>query len=281
MKLIRVAGIISLLVAISGSVLLHAPVATAAVHSATVVRSDVVGDNANDSYIGTGGLLLPSSFSGNGSTKRKVASCMGCVWKYSVYCAADSTDMCAHAVNTCPPQQIRYRVWFGQTRDTVSVVGSLCWGYHTPATRRQIEDRLDDLVIRHVPTAHIDCDPPGDTLTTIPVVCFSTQPAVYRPAPFQLATHTVRITATPKWRWVWGDGTSQWRSTPGKPYPSRVITHTYRSEGHFTVETTTVWGANYNVSGLGTFQVGGDVITQSASLGLTVHSVKSLRTLSR
>lgn len=267
--------------AISIASLTGTAVSYAATDSPTIARADVVGDDSSDAYVGTGGLLLPSSFTGGGSTKREVASCMGCVWKYSIYCAIDSTDMCAHAVQTCPPQQVRYRVWFGNSQEQLAVIGSVCWGHHTPETRKQIEDRIDDLVVRHVPPAHIECVPPQDTLTLLPLICFTTQPVVFRPAAFRLATHTVRITAVPKWRWEWGDGTIQWRSIPGRPYPSHLIMHTYRSQGRFQIDATTVWGATYRVSGLGTFQVSGDVITQTTRLGVTVHATKSLRTLSK
>lgn len=250
-------------------------------YAAPSVSTNVVGDDDNDAYVGTGGLLLPKSFSGPNSTKHRVAACMGCVWKYSTYCASDSVDMCAHAVSTCPPSQVRYRVWFGQTRQMVDVIGSVCWGWHTPATRKQVEDKIDDLVVRVVPGLHIHCDPPGDTLTSIPVICYTTQPAVFKPTPFSLATHTVRITANAKWRWSWGDDASEWRSVPGQPYPATQISHRFRSAGNYVVAVTTAWSARYTVSGLGNFTVGGDVVTQNAQIDVNVHSAKSLRTLSK
>lgn len=255
------------------------PASFAASFAATSVN--VIGDDGNDAYVGTGGLLLPSTFSGSGATKRRVATCMGCVWKYSTYCASDSVDMCAHAVSTCPPRQVRYRVWFGLTRETVQVIGSVCWGWHTPATRKQIEDRLDDLVVRVVPTLNVHCEPPGDTLTSIPVICYTSQPAMFKPPGFTLATHTVRITASAKWRWSWGNDAVEWRSVPGRPYPSTQISHRFRFPGDYVVHVTTVWSASYIVSGLGNFTVGGDVITQNAQTDVAVHSAKSLRTLSK
>lgn len=249
--------------------------------AATKPISGVVGDDNSDAYIGTGGLLLPTSFSGPSSTKRKVASCLGCVWKYTTYCASDSTDMCAHAVATCPTGQIRYRVWFGASRETVDVIGSVCWGSHIPATRRQIEDRLDDLVVRRVPELHIACDPPDDTLTSIPIVCFTTQPTQFKPSPFTLANHTVRVTATAKWHWVWGDGDAFWKAIPGRAYPATQISHRYRVSGDYTVHVTSVWSASYAVTGVGTFTVGGDIISQDAHLSVAVHSAKTLRSVTK
>lgn len=252
-----------------------------AANATTAVSTDVVGDDNKDAYIGTGGLLLPSSFSGSGSTKRSVASCMGCVWKYTIYCASDSIDMCAHAVVTCPVGEVRYRAWFGKQRDELAVIGSVCWGSKTPGTRRDIENRLNDLVFRKVPALNIVCNPANDTLTSIPIICFTTQPTTFKPSPFALAFHIVRITAQAKWRWIWGDGTSEWRSVAGKPYPSTQITHQYRKAGDFIVSVESVWSASYTVGGVGTFQAGGEPITQDAQTGIRVHRAISLRTVSK
>ena len=245
------------------------------------VRSGVVGNDNTDAYIGTGGLLLPSSFSGSGSTKRNVSSCLECVWKYTVYCAADSEVMCGHAVTTCPVGMIRYRVWFGHNDDDLAVIGSVCWGSGKPATRRDVEDHVHDLVIRYVPALHLQCDPPGDTLTAIPVVCFTGQPNVFKPAAFSLGGRTVRITANPMWKWAWGDDVTQWHSVAGKPYPSHQIDHQYRQPGDFDITVKTVWDAKYSVSGIGTFQVTGDLVTQHDQLQVVVHSARAIRTAAR
>lgn len=242
------------------------------------VSSSVVGDDINDAYVGSGGLLLPSSFTGSSSTKRNVSTCMECVWKYTVYCAADSDVMCGHAVTTCSAGMVRYRVWFGHHADELAVIGSVCWGSSKPATRRDIENRLDDLVVRFVPSLHLECNPPGDTLTAIPVICFTGQPTVFRPTPFSLGGRTVRITASPTWRWDWGDGVREWHAVPGKPYPSHQIDHRYRQPGGYEVAVKAVWSAKYSVSGIGTFQVAGDVITQNDAMDIGVHSARAIRT---
>jgi len=44
---------------------------------------NVGGNNSISAYVGTGGLLLPDSFSGSKATKSAVADCLGCTWRYT------------------------------------------------------------------------------------------------------------------------------------------------------------------------------------------------------
>jgi hypothetical protein len=237
---------------------------------------DVSGNNSLAAYVGTGGLLLPQSFSGSGSKKTAVANCLGCTWKYTVYCSHGSDVPCKHAVTSCPRGTLRYRVWFGTSPELLSVIGSVCWGSSTPVTRRNIERRIDDHVIRYVPALRPGFDPPGGSLTSVPVIFWTGQPTVFRPPKFSLSGHTVSITARPSWRWTWGDGETAWKSVAGAQYPSKQITHQYRSPGTFRVGVTAVWEAKYTVSGLGTFDASGEVIRQSKSLVVPILSARTV-----
>jgi hypothetical protein len=237
---------------------------------------DVVGDNSIAAYVGTGGLLLPDSFSGSRSTKSSVADCIGCTWRYTIYCMQGANSPCKHAVTSCPRGSLLYRVWFGRTASTVAVVGSVCWGSSTPVTRRQVEGRIDDYVIRYVPGLRPGFDPPGGSLTSVPVIFWTGQPTSFRPPNFSLSGHSVSITARPTWRWTWGDGASAWKSVAGAQYPSRQITHQFRSPGTYTVGVTSVWQAQYTVSGIGTFEVAGEVLRQSRTLTVPIKSAKTV-----
>ena len=237
---------------------------------------EVVGDNSIAAYVGTGGLLLPDSFSGSRSTKSSVADCLGCTWRYTIYCMQGANSPCKHAVTSCPRGSLLYRVWFGRTASTVAVVGSVCWGSSTPVTRRQVEGRIDDYVIRYVPGLRPGFDPPGGSLTSVPVIFWTGQPTSFRPPNFSLSGHSVSITARPTWRWTWGDGSSAWKSVAGAQYPSRQITHQFRSPGTYTVGVTSVWQAQYTVSGIGTFEVAGEVLRQSRTLNVPVKSAKTV-----
>lgn len=237
---------------------------------------DVGGDNSIAAYVGTGGLLLPDSFSGSGPTKSAVAGCLGCTWRYTIYCMQGSNAPCKHAVTSCPRGSLRYRVWFGRTPSTMAVVGSVCWGSSNPVTRRDVESRVNDYVIRYIPTLRPGFDPPGGSLTSVPVIFWTGQPTSFKPPSFSLSGHSVSITANPTWRWTWGDGASVWKSVAGGQYPNRQITHQYRSPGSYNVSVTAVWQAQYTVSGVGTFDVSGEILRQSRNLAVPVKSAQTV-----
>ena len=237
---------------------------------------DVGGNNSIGAYVGTGGLLLPGSFSGSNATKSAVADCIGCTWRYTIYCMQGGNSPCKHAVTSCPRGSLLYRVWFGKSASTMSVVGSVCWGSSKPVTRQQIESRIKDQVVRYVPALRPGFAPPGGSLTSIPVIFWTGQPTSFRPPSFSLSGHSVSITARPTWRWSWGDGASVWKSVAGAQYPSRQITYQYRSPGHYKVGVTTVWSARYTVAGIGTFDVSGEVLRQSRTLNLPIQTASTV-----
>jgi hypothetical protein len=108
------------------------------------------------------------------------------------------------------------------------------------------------------------------------VIFLTGQPTSFKPPSFSLSGHSVSITAKPTWRWIWGDGSSVWKSVAGAQYPSRQITHQYRSPGNYNVGVTTVWQATYTVSGVGTFDVSGEVLRQSRNLAVPIKSARTV-----
>lgn len=260
-----------------------AVVVTAALGVSTLAGSppaaanpNVGGNNSISAYVGTGGLLLPDSFSGSKATKSAVADCLGCTWRYTIYCMQGANSPCKHAVTSCPRGSLLYRVWFGRTPSTTAVVGSVCWGSSSPVTRRQVEGRVDDYVVRYIPALRPGFDPPGGSLTSVPVIFWTGQPTSFKPPSFSLSGHSVSITANPTWRWTWGDGSQVWKSVAGAQYPSRQITHQYRSPGNYNVGVTAIWQAQYTVSGVGTFDMSGEVLRQSRTLTVPVKSAKTV-----
>lgn len=242
----------------------------------TAHATEVVGNNETAAYIGTGGLLLPNSFNGGGETKTAVANCAGCTWAYTVFCMYDSEGLCQHSVSSCPVGEIRYRVWFGTSKSSLSVIGSLCWGSGKPPTRADIERRISDLVITYVPPLELSTAPPDGSLTVIPVIAWVNQDREFNPNPFQLAGRQVSIHAFANWRWIWGDGNIEWKPVPGSPYPSKQITHLYRSPGSFQLNVTTFWQATYDIQGIGSFATGGEVLTQSATKELLIKQGRTV-----
>jgi len=257
-----------LVVAVGLSILFSAPSFSA--------TPDVGGNNSIAAYVGTGGLLLPDSFSGSSQTKSAVADCLGCDWRYTIYCRQGANTPCKHAVTSCPRGSLLYRVWFGRTPTTVSVIGSVCWGSSEPVTRRQVESRIDDYVVRYIPALRPGFDPPGGSVTSVPVIFWTGQPTSFKPPSFSLSGHSVSITAVPTWRWTWGDGVAVWKSVAGAQYPSRQITYQYRRPGNYDVGVTSVWQAKYTVSGIGTFEASGEVLRQTGKLAVPIRSAKTV-----
>lgn len=249
-------------------------------HVFASVKSDasVTGDGEHDAYVGTGGLLLPRSFTGGGGTRKRVAGCLSCTWRYTVYCAQDSDSMCAHAVTTCPSGQVRYRVWFGTDADWLKVVGSVCWGWKRPVTRVDIDEKISQVALRTLPPIVLGSEPPKGTLTSVPVNFHTGQPSRFTPQPMKLAGYTVKIVAIGRWRWSWGDASSQWTSSPGDVYPHMLVAHRYRKPGKYLVNVKATWSATYTVAGIGTFEVLGDPVTQDDSLEVYVASSRALLT---
>jgi hypothetical protein len=238
--------------------------------------TEVVGNNETAAYIGTGGLLLPSSFSGGGDSKTAVANCASCTWAYTVFCMYDAEGLCQHSVSSCPAGEIKYRVWFGISKSTLSVIGSVCWGSGKPPTRADVERRISDLVITYVPSLELNTAPPDGSLTVIPVIAWVNQAREFNPSSFQLVGRQVSIHAFANWRWIWGDGNVEWKSVPGAPYPSKQISHLYRIPGVFNLNVTTFWQATYDIEGIGSFATGGQVLTQSVTQELLIKQGRSV-----
>lgn len=236
----------------------------------------VGGDDDLDGYQGTGGLLLPSSYSGPASKRTTVAQCIGCYWRYTIYCDQSSNTLCAHAVTTCPSGSIRYRVWFGRNAQALQVIGSVCWGGSNPPTRRNMETSVRTSALRLVPTQKPGINPRSTTLTSVPIIVWSGQAAVFQPKQMLLAGHRVNIRANAYWLWQWGDGSSQWVRMSGRRFPARDITHQYRKPGRYTIKVTTVWQANYQVQGIGNFPMSGDIVRQQKTMQILVKSSRSI-----
>ena len=223
-----------------------------------------------DAYVGTGGLLLPRSFQGPPRTRTYVANCLSCVWQYTLYCAQGAEVACAHAVVTCPAEEIRYRVKFGATKENVHTVGSVCWGIGYPATRQDVIDRIQEDALRAVPALRPGCSPCTRSLTGLPLIVWAGQPTVYRAKPMTLSGLRVVITARPLWRWSWGDSSHQWTSDSGSPTSRSGPTHRYSSPGQYHIDVHAVWTAQYAISGVGTYTLEDAPVNQFAQLHVQV-----------
>jgi PKD repeat protein len=51
------------------------------------------------------------------------------------------------------------------------------------------------------------------------------------------------------YHWKFGDGGDLVTTTPGAPYPSRDITHTYRNSGSYQLTLSVSYGATFRTAG--------------------------------
>jgi hypothetical protein len=174
--------------------------------------------------------------------------------------------LCAAAVNSCPPGQIRFWVWHqtveytqtpGTTTSRVTVpwhqeARTYCLGADDPGVPTiatvvdQVQTDFSHLPLRN---ERVASDPGPTTVVNIDTA-FSAGDATPQTFDPVLLGIPVHLTATPKrWHWTWGDGSSETTASPGVP-KQPVVTHRYARVGDLTVTVTVEWA--------GTFTVGAD-----------------------
>ncbi len=174
--------------------------------------------------------------------------------------------LCATAVDTCPDGLVRFWAWHRTTTwtrdangDVTSLVGpwaqengSFCLGADDPGVPTiarvldQVRSQFTSLPLR-VPGPRADPAPTTLVNTETAFSAGSGDPQGFDPVLLGTAVH---VTARPvRWRWTWGDGTSDDVDRPGTPKQPDV-THTYRRAGDVRVSVVVEWR--------GTFSVGND-----------------------
>lgn len=105
--------------------------------------------------------------------------------------------------------------------------------------------------IREVPMPPLELkiQPNGKTLVNVETI-FYTDPTTLRRT-VTLLGRSVRLEATPvKYAWVHGDGSTASTSRPGRPYPSKDVTHRYEQPGeNLRARVDTSYRVRYSVDG--------------------------------
>lgn len=100
-----------------------------------------------------------------------------------------------------------------------------------------------------MPSLQIQVQPGERTLVNVPTI-FHTDPRTLRES-VTLLGFDIEVEATPtRYTWHPGDGTSKTTAKPGRPYPAKDVTHTYRrvaDEVRPRVDTT--YSVRYRVDG--------------------------------
>lgn len=229
-------------------------------------QDTIIGDDEIDAYRGEGGLILPGSFTGSNATRRKVATCLGCRWRYTFFCRSDAgqVDACTHLVTTCPRGTLRYRVQFSQDGDGgFHTIGSVCHGSGDPETRKSLESRIRIATLEYLPLPDPDHNP-SPSLPIVPVA-FATGGISEFKKSFKVGPGLrADLRAIPIWVWEWGDSSrTTTRKVSHLPVRGRSATlvHQYRRPGDYRVMLTTIWEATYEIPGVGKFEVTQDITT--------------------
>jgi hypothetical protein len=202
---------------------------------------------------------------GSSSSGSNDASTYEFLWLPSCDHATPGTSgaesMSCSAMLTCDPPSIRLALWSHRVTDASGDPTNDPWTYgHSEcrdpgdvgATLRSISWRDVVSAIRKVgvPTAEVSA--PGYTLVNLETT-FYTDPQQFTRT-LSIIGYTVDVEVTPTtYTWHWGQGETTTTDTPGRPYPSTDVTHTFvrhTPKGHpLNVSVDVGWVARYRVDG--------------------------------
>lgn len=229
--------------------------------------ADVVGDDEQDAFVGTGSLLLPSSMYSEG--RQSAADCPGCRWKATVACRMNTAGSCRGPARLCGPEGQWLRIWVARPGGDWQDLGAACFGPGGPLTREWAETLLVDVMREAVPSLLPAHDPPTGLLPHLPVAFRSGQPAGPHVSEHELLGLAVTLTIVPRWSWDFGDGSATTTSHPGGPWPDLRVSHTYREARSLRVTVIASWRGSYVIDGLGPLEIEEEV-HQDVALALTV-----------
>ena len=126
-----------------------------------------------------------------------------------------------------------------------------------PAVRPQPQDVTSEQVLTETknvlfPGLAVKVQPNGRTLVNLDTIVYTDQSKISTTT-ITLLGFPVEVEATPiTYTWHFGDGTpALTTTTPGKPYPSKDITHKYLKRGTVNLTLTTNYAARFNVANTG------------------------------
>ena len=126
-----------------------------------------------------------------------------------------------------------------------------------PVRRRTLTWQTVLTAIRRVGLPANEVQAPPYTLVNLKTTFYTKSQTVARS--LHLVGFDVDVAATPtSYTWHWGDRTTSTSSTPGRPYPSTDVTHTYEhaTHGHrILLRVDTIYTAKYRIDGGGWQQI--------------------------
>ena len=237
---------------------------------------------AQDRFTGSAVLFVPGKGHIAGGEDGG-SDCPGCEWSLVAACQNNAPTkgrsrdlLCTNATETCAePGEVRYRIYFRRDRgEQWQERGQICLGAgELPATPAQIAAALREPFEKLVPEQRAGFQPEHGALVNLPTIFYAGQPTATQGTVTVLGLQ-VQITATPTWTWRFDPGEELTTTTPGAPYPSKDVTHTYETTGERAVELVTTWQGQYELTGEGPYPIAEPVV-QSATLPLPVYEARS------
>ena len=262
-------------------VLLTPPAATSAAAAAappSTVRPavDVSPDPEHDLYVGTGGLVVPTSrWRGSGSGRREAASCGDCRWRVSKLCTKveNAVGGCRNIALGCPVGTVPVRIWLLRPGRDWDVVGRACQGDSPPTTVSHVGSDVRERAVAALPPLRAGVQPAAGALVRLPALFRTGQPAEgIRDADLSVLGLDVRLTSRVRWHWTYGDGSDEWTTSPGGSWPDTSVSHAYAAAGRLRASVRAVWRAEFTVEGLGPFPVPGPPLVQQQTVTVLVRT---------
>ncbi|MEI6620700.1 MAG: hypothetical protein WCP28_02170 [Actinomycetes bacterium] len=241
--------------------------------AAPPVMADAGWSSTGGHWQGTGALIVPGGqVVGEADAGGTASGCSGCSWH--VTDCADSTVVCGGPPG-CPEADI-LQVWFSAglgvsfrlEQVSCAVAGQAAMSLEQMGTL--VKAQVQALAPELNPTYQ----PRSGPLTQLPTLFDSGQPRSLERVD-NIAGYPVRLRATPRWTWLWGDGGRTETADPGGEWPDESVAHTYRNEGVVRVVVQCVWSAQFWIGAAGPYRVSGDGVEQSAARRLTVRQARA------
>ncbi|MDP4689149.1 MAG: hypothetical protein NWR17_05035 [Candidatus Nanopelagicales bacterium] len=233
---------------------------------------DVIGDDEQDAFVGSGSLLLPPQIATD--WRRSAASCPGCRWRSVVQCEMTTAGSCRGPARLCGVDGFWLRVYLTGPDGVERDLGAACFGPSGPVRRDVAEALMADEVRALVPPLRTWRQPAGQVLPHLPVVFGVTQSESALQRRFDLIDLPIELTASPRWIWDFG-GTTLHTVSAGRPWPDQTIDRTFRRSGDVRVAVKAVWAATYTVAGVGPLEVV-EPVTQDADVTVPVGQARAV-----
>lgn len=242
------------------------------------------------SFVGT--IIIADADSINRKSMRRGKGCEGCIWQFVVACWFNSVDnpddLCGSATSICGLNGINYRVYLTQPPDpNPDVVGTVCLGGNRPPVQQvnvqqAVQDAMGRLALVGAKPRPAQAAPPLVNLATY----FRAEGRTIAIGDVRLGGYVLEITAKPRYRWDFGDGTSLDTTLAGRGYETGddprhppgaagAIMHWYSSASARTVTLVTTWHASYTFDG-DIVDVPDEVTPPAETTSLSVREAKSI-----